>query len=75
MHWIKKLFWKPTHQHYKGGLYKVLFDRAILENTLQSMVVYQDESGKVWIRTVNDFMEMVPGPNTGLTISRFIKLN
>jgi len=41
---------KPTHRHYKGGLYRVLFEATHTE-TEEVFVVYQACSdGSVWLR-------------------------
>ncbi|MCF8533849.1 MAG: DUF1653 domain-containing protein [Reyranella sp.] len=50
----------PTHQHYKGGLYQMLF-RATQESDLRDVVVYRDVAGKVWVRDSVDFFTTLPG--------------
>jgi hypothetical protein len=46
--------WKPTHQHYKGGFYRVIA-RGRNENTLNPCVIYDNEAGDVWVRPADDF--------------------
>jgi hypothetical protein len=46
--------WQPTHQHSKGGMYRVLA-RGVLEADETPMVIYDDVSGKIWIRPVVEF--------------------
>lgn len=46
--------WRATHQHSKGGHYRVL-GRGVLEADETPMVIYDDKSGKIWIRPVVEF--------------------
>jgi len=46
--------WRPTHQHRKGGLYRVI-TRAELEADLSPVVVYDDANGRVWVRPAAEF--------------------
>lgn len=50
---------RPTHRHYKGGLYEVLY-RATIEADLHAAVVYRDSSGTVWIRDSVEFFGTMP---------------
>ena len=40
---------KPTHRHYKGGLYQELH-RATHSETLEPLVIYRDSKGRIWAR-------------------------
>ncbi len=46
--------WKPTHRHFKGGLYKFLFVATNSEN-YEDMAVYQSENGNYWVRPLEMF--------------------
>ncbi|MBK1670417.1 hypothetical protein CKO28_20545 [Rhodovibrio sodomensis] len=46
--------WQPTHQHRKGGLYRVLH-RGLFEATCTPCVVYQAQDGSVWARSAEEF--------------------
>ncbi|MBS7790256.1 DUF1653 domain-containing protein [Roseococcus sp. SDR] len=46
--------WRPTHQHRKGGLYRVIA-RGSVEADLTPAVVYDDAEGTVWIRPAAEF--------------------
>ncbi len=46
--------WAPTHQHRKGGLYRVL-GKGTLESDRTGMVIYDDEAGTIWLRPVAEF--------------------
>lgn len=46
--------WKPTHRHRKGGLYRVLAE-ATWEPDRSLVVIYDDETGKIWVRRKTDF--------------------
>lgn len=50
-----KKFWKATHQHKKGGLYRVICDSVMSSEDLSLHVVYDDASGKVWLRPKSEF--------------------
>lgn len=53
--------WTPTHEHYKGGLYRELM-RGRREGSAEPMVAYQAENGDVWFRPVDEFdAEIDPG--------------
>jgi hypothetical protein len=52
--------WKPTHQHYKGGLYRVI-TTALREADLVPMVVYESEDGPVFVRPMSEFSEKFVG--------------
>jgi hypothetical protein len=51
--------WKPTHRHYKGGLYRVLFE-AIHSETEEPMTIYQTPDGRAWARPAAMFHEKLP---------------
>ena len=56
--------------HYKGGKYTVL-GQGTHSETLENMIVYQNESDKkVWIRPLNMFYEVVE--YKGYTVPRFV---
>ena len=46
--------WQPTHQHRKGGLYRVI-TRGEIEADLTPCVVYDDAAGRVWARPAAEF--------------------
>lgn len=46
--------WAPTHQHKKGGLYRVL-THGVLEADHTPVVIYDDVAGQVWVRPVSEF--------------------
>ena len=58
-----------TYRHYKGGLYKVLFE-ATEEATLKTVVVYQNSKGTYWTRPIEDFLAQVTLPD-GRVMPRF----
>lgn len=51
--------WQPTHRHYKGGLYRVLFEATHTEGG-EELVIYQHESGKAWARPKDEFYSQAP---------------
>jgi hypothetical protein len=51
--------WQPTHQHYKGGLYREIA-RGQLEADQTPVVIYDDQKGQVWVRPVKDFDQIEP---------------
>lgn len=51
--------WKPTHQHYKGGYYRVMA-RGRIEADLSPVVIYDNEAGETWVRPVDDFDQRDP---------------
>ena len=48
--------WTPTHQHKKGGQYRLLCD-AKLESDESDVIVYYDQEGKVWVRSKEEFFD------------------
>jgi len=46
--------WEPTHQHRKGGLYRVIA-RGKLEADLSPVVVYEAKDGTTWVRPEAEF--------------------
>ena len=51
-----------TYKHYKGGIYEVV-GMATHTETLESMVVYTDNKGKMWVRPSSMWNEAVDTPN------------
>lgn len=51
---------KPTHRHYKGGVYQLLH-RGEMEADLKPVVVYRGPDGRVWVRDSVDFFTTLPG--------------
>ena len=49
---------KPTHHHFKGGLYEFLYE-ATLEATMEKVVVYRGHDMRVWIRPTASFFQDV----------------
>lgn len=49
---------KPTHRHYKGNLYEVLF---LAINTIDGSlsVVYRNEVGDYYVRPATDFNALI----------------
>ncbi len=48
--------WVPTHQHRKGGLYRVL-GHGLLESDRCPMTLYDDVGGTIWIRPSDEFQD------------------
>ena len=46
------------YQHYKGPHYKVI-SVAHHSETLEELVVYTDESGDMWVRPLDMFVETI----------------
>lgn len=46
--------WQPTHEHRKGGRYRVLM-RATIEADLSEAVIYDDAEGRIWVRPAAEF--------------------
>lgn len=46
--------WQPTHQHRKGGRYRVT-GTAVLEADRSDVVIYDDAEGNVWVRDAAEF--------------------
>jgi hypothetical protein len=51
--------WQPTHRHYKGGFYRVLFE-VVNTETEEMMVVYETADGRKWARPSKMFHEALP---------------
>lgn len=51
--------WQATHQHYKGGLYRVIATGRI-EADLTPVTIYDNEEGDVWVRPDYDFHAKAP---------------
>lgn len=50
---------EPTHRHYKGGLYRRLFEARHSE-TEELLTVYQSADGRYWVRPTGMFEERLP---------------
>ena len=50
--------WRPTHRHYKGGLYRVIA-RAKHTETREMLTIYDDGSGNIWARPSAVFDEYI----------------
>ena len=50
---------QPTHRHYKGGLYRKLFEARHSE-TEERLTVYQAADGSHWVRPTAMFDERLP---------------
>jgi hypothetical protein len=50
--------WRPTHRHYKGGLYRVIA-RAQHTETREMLTIYDDERGNIWARPSAVFDEYI----------------
>ena len=48
--------WRPTHQHRKGGLYR-LIGPAVYEDDRSDVVIYDDAEGTVWVRSATEFSD------------------
>ena len=46
--------WAPTHQHRKGGMYRVIC-HGFLESDRSDVVIYDDADGTTWVRAVAEF--------------------
>ncbi|MCG2586591.1 DUF1653 domain-containing protein [Massilia sp. TS11] len=46
------------YRHYKGGIYE-LVGEATYEADLSPMIVYRSPKGDLWVRTRENFFEMV----------------
>jgi len=46
--------WHPSHRHRKGGNYRLL-GFGINESDRSEVAIYDDESGKVWVRSRLEF--------------------
>lgn len=46
--------WKPTHQHYKGGLYRVV-RRGFIEANWVPAVFYESDEGTLIVRPALEF--------------------
>lgn len=64
--------WKPTHRHYKGGLYRVLTEAKHHESQ-EVLVVYENEHRDVWVRPKVEFIEEVHVG--GIAMDRFERLS
>ena len=46
--------WVPTHQHRKGGLYRLL-GLGTNEADRRVVAVYDDDTGHIWVRDAAEF--------------------
>ena len=44
-----KIAWRPTHEHRKGGRYR-LTARGLWEETLEPVAIYDDMAANIWVR-------------------------
>jgi hypothetical protein len=51
--------WQPTHRHYKGGLYRVLFE-ATHSETEEALTIYETPDGRRWARPSAMFNDTLP---------------
>lgn len=49
---------KPTHRHFKGGLYELLC-YATQEATMESVAVYRGPDMRVWVRPLASFEQEI----------------
>ncbi len=64
---------KGFYQHYKGGMYEVLFEARHSE-TLEDLIVYKQlRDDSLWRRPKRMWMEMVE--KDGKMVQRFVFLN
>lgn len=63
---------RPTHKHYKGGRYQLLFE-AVHTETEEAMAVYRTPDGRAWVRPSAMFYEPVDWPD-GATRPRFVPI-
>lgn len=62
--------WRPTHRHYKGGLYREIA-RGRIEADLSPIVIYDNDHGETWVRPVADFDGIVTIDGTHSVVLRF----
>ena len=70
--------WRPTHRHYKGGLYRVVSTGLVLdEASMEQLVIYEDRTGRRWARLKSDFDSKVYVENDETTgdVPRFAPLS
>ena len=46
--------WAATHQHHKGGLYRLL-NKGVYEPDRSLIAIYDDADGTVWVRPWAEF--------------------
>ena len=55
-----KCWIKSVYKHYKGGYYRIISKKALLEKDFSKMVVYEDIfAKKIWIRPYDEFFETI----------------
>ena len=65
--------WKPTHRHFKGGLYRVINEFVLDTETDKLMVVYENSEHQFFTRTRSNFYESVKNADNHWTL-RFCRL-
>lgn len=68
--WVKRNYpgradeivaWKPTHKHVKRGTFYRVLSEGHLQmegpNDNAQMIVYEDETGYVWVRPKSEFFD------------------
>jgi len=51
---LRAAFWRATHRHKKGGLYRLL-RTGVIEADMTEVAIYDDQSGKTWVRPLAEF--------------------
>jgi hypothetical protein len=64
---------RPTHRHYKGGRYQLLFEATHTEIE-EAMAVYLTPDGRAWVRPAAMFHEAITWPD-GVSRPRFAPLD
>jgi hypothetical protein len=67
---VKPSFKHGLYRHFKGGLYRTTCVCNHTE-TGEEMIVYHSEDGRMWVRPLAMFLEMVPSPDGEGTVQRF----
>jgi hypothetical protein len=49
--------WKPTHQHRKGGKYRVIDENVMCEKEWSRQVLYEDHRGQKITRPYDEFYD------------------
>jgi hypothetical protein len=68
---VREMAWRPTHRHYKGGLYQVLHRDALHTEAEQLMVVYRNQAGEIFVRPQTMFDETAFYPGLNEHVPRF----
>jgi len=51
---LKRMLWRATHRHKKGGIYRLL-RVGVIEADLVEVAIYDDRDGKTWVRPLTEF--------------------